>query len=108
MSDDEARLQGYYTQPLELLDLAWDVLYAEDATGTPLPFKTIRQVMSNRVGTPDVSHIIDVAITAYRWRGVPSGIFMCTYCGDQTERDEDPDPRVCAMCVKLPGRRSAP
>lgn len=107
MSDDDARLRGYYTQPLELLDLAWDQLHEEDVRPIP-PFKTMSQILADRVDPADISHIIDVAITAYRWRGVPSGIFMCTYCGDQTERDEDPDPRVCAMCVKLPGRRSAP
>lgn len=28
----------------------------------------------------------------------------CAYCGDRTEEGDDPQPRLCEMCAKVPGR----
>ena len=31
----------------------------------------------------------------------------CAFCGDRTEERQDPHPRLCATCARIPGRTIA-
>lgn len=59
------RYEKHYTQPMPILDTCWDALMEEGPIAGGL-FIGVTDMMLKGVKPTDISHLIDVVITAYR------------------------------------------